>query len=263
MRRPSIAFVALLGAVLGACQATPSPAVTRSPVATTATATAGTLAADCAALHWYDVRSALETTDHYTYRSVDHIVDDPPTAGSVSSSPPFVLDRVALGAYVAPDRMSEVSAWTPGTPVPSGAPSWGLIPVQYPDFIQIGTQGWERIPLADPLWHPGLRMPDQRGGHVRSILMTLAAAAPWSGGRLDPSAPSQCVFADSSVTGADGTRFEASLWADPASALPRRLRIDRIGRTGNVSHFDMAIDTTAQAPIEPPAAHDLADSPNP
>jgi hypothetical protein len=65
------------------------------------------------------------------------------------------------------------------------------------------------------------------------------------------------------VTGADGTRFEASLWADPASALPRRLRIDRIGMTGQVSHFDMAIDTTAQAPIEPPAANELADSPNP
>jgi len=149
------------------------------------------------------------------------------------------------------------------TPVASGAPFWGLIPVQYPDFIQIGTQGWERIPLADPLWHAGLRMPDQRGGHVPTILRALAAAAPWSAGRVDSAVPTECVFIDNSVTAADGTRFEASLWADPATALPTRLRIDRIGRTGNVSHFDTAIDTTAAASIEPPAANEPAGSPRP
>lgn len=93
--------------------------------------------------------------------------------------------------------------------------------------------------------------------------MTLAATAPWSSGRLDPAVPTECVFIDRSVMAADGTRFEASLWADPATALPTRLRTDRVGRTGNVSHFDMAIDTTAQAPIEPPAANELAGSPNP
>jgi hypothetical protein len=263
--RRSIAFLALVAVVLGACQATPSPIATRSPVTTAAAATEGTLAAGCAALHWYDVRSALDSTDHYTYRSVDHIVDDPPTAGSVAP-PSEAFGRVVLGAYFALDRMREVSTWTPVTPAPSGAPFRGLAPLQYPDFIQIGTQGWERIPLADPLWHPGLRMLDQRGGHVATILRALAAIAPWSVGRpfpTVPNGPTECIFTDGSVTGADGTRFEASLWADPATALPTRLRIDRVGRAGYVSHFDMAFYTTAGAPIEPPAANELAGSPRP
>ncbi len=261
----SIAFLALVALVLGACQATPSLIAPRSPVTTAATSTEGTLAADCAALHWYHVRSALESTDHYTYGSVDHIVSDPLTAGSVAP-PSEAFDRVVLGTYLAPDRMREVSMWTPVTPVPSGAPFFGLAPLQYPDFIQIGTQGWERIPLADPLWHPGLRMLDQRGGHVATILGALAAIAPWSVGRplpTVPNGPTECIFTDNSATGADGTRFEASLWADPATALPTRLRIDRVGRTGYVSHFDMAIYTTAGAPIEPPAAKELAGLPKP
>jgi hypothetical protein len=258
--RRSIAFLALVAVVLGACQATASPIATRSPGTTAAGATEGTLAADCAALHWYDVRSALESTDHYTYGSVDHIVSDPPTAGSVSP-PSEAFDRVALGTYLAPDRMREVSTWTLAAPAPSGAPFRSLAPLQYPDFIQIGMQGWERIPLAGPLWHPGLRMLDQRGGHVATLLRALAASAPWSVGSpfpTVPNGPTECVLTDDSVTGADGTRFEASLWADPATALPTRLRIDRVGRTGYVSHFEMTIYPTAGALIEPPAANEMA-----
>ena len=252
--RRSIAFIALLTAVLSACQAAPSPIPTRSPAATTAAATE----TSCAALHWYDVRQALEATDHYTYRSVDHIVSDPLIVMGPGASP-SVLERTAIGAYQAPDRMSEVSEWR----VVSDAADWSNVAVDYHDFIQIGTQGWERVPLVEPEWHTGLRMPDQRGGHVRSLLMTLAATAPWSAGRLDPAVPTECVFVDNSVRAADGTRFEASLWADPATALPTRLRVHRVGRTGNVSYFDMAIDTAAEATIEPPAGSDLAGSPNP
>lgn len=261
-----IAVVSLLCVALGSCQvALPSTPMTSSPATPAATdgeTTESPIGADCTSLHWYDVRSALEATDHYTYRSVDHIVEELPTAES-ATLPPVVLDRVASGAYVAPDRMSEVSTWTSVDPAPSGVPFWGLIPLDYPDFIQIGTQGWERIPLADPRWHAGRRVPDARGGHVRSILMNLAAVAHWSDGRRDPSASSECLFTVASVAADDGTRFDASMWADPSTALPSHLHIDRVGRGGTVSHFDTSIDTTTAATIEPPAANELAASSTP
>lgn len=233
--------VSLLALLLSACGASPSPVpTTTSPAAS---------AERCAGLHWYDVRDALVATDHYTYRSTDHIAFVQPPNPS-----PFATDRTVAGAYQAPDRAREVSEWAAGTVLTPGM-------LSFPDSILIGDLQWLRVLDGTGLWHaqPGRLDVTPEGGALDDLLAALQARASWSTGKPDPAKPTQCVFTITSAPTDDGRHFDASLWADAMTLLPTRLvRREVAGETGNISTFDMTIDPTGQATIEPPGADEIA-----
>lgn len=238
---------ALLALLLGACGASPSPVPTATPPAATATRPSAS-SERCAGLHWYDVRDAVAAADHYTYRSTDHIVYDSSVPGPSS----VATDRTVAGAYQAPDRAREISEWAAGTV---------LTPGMYPDFILIGDLEWLRVLDGTGLWHasPGRLSLTPEGGALDDLFAGLQAKASWSTGKPDPAAPTECVFTITSAVTDDGRRWDASLWAGATTLLPTRLlRREVAGETGNISTFDMTIDPTGQAAIEPPPADEIA-----
>lgn len=232
----------LLALLLGACGTSDSLPPTGSPRATNAER--------CAGLQWYDVRDALAAVDHYTYQGTDRIVFDPIAPGTS----PVVADRTVDGAYQAPDRAREVSQWAAGID-----PMARMF--EYPDFILIGDHEWQRVPGSDDLWHdmPGRLGLTPEGGVLDDLLTRLQARAPWSNGQPDPAKPTECIFTITSATTAEGRHFDASLWADATTLLPTRLlRHEANDATGSISTFDMVIDPTGQAPVEPPDADEIA-----
>jgi hypothetical protein len=230
----------LLALLLGACGTSASLVPTETPRPTSVER--------CAGLRWTDVRDALAAVDHYTYRGTDRIVFDP----TVPGPSPVVADRTVNGAYQAPDRAREISEWAAGID-----PMARLF--EYPDFVLIGDQEWARVPGED-LWHdtPGRFSLTPEGGALDDLLAKLHARAPWSTGQPDPARPSECIFAIASATTAEGRHFDASLWADATTLLPTRLlRHEADDATGSTSTFDVAIDPTGQASIEPPNADEI------
>jgi hypothetical protein len=234
VRRRTLVTGLLLALIVGACGADPAP----SEPPGTASAEA------CAALHWYDVRDALATLDHYTYRSIDHIVFLPIVPGEV----PIPTDRTMEGAYRAPDRASELSDWAEGTDPMART-------FQHPDLILIGDEEWSRIPLVEDVWHavPGRSALDPEGGLLDDHLTRLNARAWWSTGEVDPDRPADCVFRIDSATAPEGRHFDAALWADAATLIPSRLvRHEYDDPTGSVSTFETTIDPSGDVPVEPP-----------
>ena len=248
----SFLILALPTVLLGACGPV-SPSARPSP--SPAPVTQADLA-HCASLTWIDVRTALETVDHYTYQRIDHFTLSQSNA-SAAPTGPQAIDRTAVGTYQAPDQLSEISTWKPLGQALSHS-TWGLLPAQYPDFIQVGTQRWEQIPLSGPRWvaiSTGLVAKGQ-GGYLLGLLNNLAASAPWSSARAVPDASTQCLLTDNSPPGAAGrTHFAVSLWADPVTKLPTRLQINRVEQAGGISRSEITVDSAAPAtPIAPPAS---------
>lgn len=240
-RRRAIIVLALSMVALGGCGA----AGGSSPPEPARTATAEA----CAALHWYDVRDALAALDHYTYRSVDHIVFLP-----IVDEQPIPADRTMEGAYQAPDRASEISEWAEGMDPMART-------FQYPDLVLVGDEEWQRVVPFEDAWHslPGRSALTPEGGLLDDLLARLNARAWWSTGRLDPGRPTDCVFTIDSATTAEGRHFDVSLWADATTLLPSRLvRQELDNSTGSVSTFETTIDPTGEAPIEPPDPSEIA-----
>ena len=243
MHRPrALASGVLLALLLGACGTSAPLVPTETPRPTSVER--------CAGLRWTHVRDALAAVDHYTYRGTDRIVFDPIPPGPAS----VVADRTVDGAYQAPDRAREISAWAAGID-PMARLS------EYPDFIMIGEHEWLRVTPSEDLWHnmPGRLALAAEGGALDDVLVSLHARAPWSSGQLDPARPTECVFTIASATTPEGLHFEASLWADATTLLPTSLAwVELNDATGSVSTFERTIDPTGRAPIEPPDADEIA-----
>ncbi len=199
------------------------------------------------------MRAALEGTEHYVYRQVDRLVLDP-VPPALPAERPLTFARTAEGAYRAPDSVAEVSSWVPAD-LSSEDETWGVLLLEFPDYVQIGDQAWVRFPFVDAAWRVARERRDGPGGHVPTILNDSVKVAQWSAGDVDADDPGMCRFTLSAVAGPNfETSIEASMWADPTTALPSRLLIDRISKTGNISRSDISIDTTIEPTIEPPPA---------
>ena len=237
----TLAWVAALAVLLGACGASPSPVPTETPGAASAER--------CAGLHWFDVRDALLVADHYTYRSTDHIAFVvPPSTVAIAT------DRTVAGAYQAPDRARETSEWAAGTVFTPGM-------LSYPDFTLIGDRQWLRVFDGTGLFRdePGRLGLTPKGGALDDLLASLQARASWSPGGLDPGTPTACLFTITSAATDDGRRFDASLWADATTLLPTRiLRSEVADEAGSVSTFDTTIEPTGQDSIEAPGPDEIA-----
>ncbi len=246
MRRPSALIMGLAITIAVSACGTQPPPTQPPPTQPPRTATAEA----CAALHWYDVRDALAALDHYTYRSVDHIVFFP----VLPEEAPIPADRTMDGAYRAPDRASEVSAWADGTDPVART-------FEYPDVIRIGDEEWDRFPFVDDAWYamPGRSALTPEGGLLDDLLARLNAGAWWSTGQLDPDRPTDCVFTIDSATTPEGRHFDASLWADVSTLLPSRLvRHEYDDPSGSVSTFETTIDPTGDVPVERPDPSEIA-----
>jgi hypothetical protein len=224
----------------------------------------------CLTLQWTDVRSALEAVSGYTYAGTDSFVANP--LGKGPGGKPLTLSRTTVGTYRAPDQSAETSTWALGD-LPADNVLVSAVLAQFPDFIQVGNQRWERVSANDALWQllPAPSTPAPQGGHLDNLLASLNIAGPWASGRPSPDDPSECLFADASPSGAAASSgssiyvsFQASLLVNPATALPTSLQIDRVGTNGILSRLDLKIDvTTVPSPISAPAANQVTASPSP